>query len=410
MTVYLPRSIIPRLANCLAEMPVVVLTGLRQSGKTTLLQEDPALSGRRYISLDDFAQLSAAQQNPEALLGDGEPVTIDEAQRCPELFPAIKRLVDQGRTPGRFLLSGSANLALLQSMSESLAGRAIYLSLLPFTLREMQGPREDEPFLRRFFADATIPVALRTGHPPLAGEQVVRGGMPTVCLHQVRDPAIWFQGFEQTYLERDLRQLSQVADLVSFRNLFRLAALRTGQVLKVSELARDARLNAATAARYLNLMETSFLLSRLPPYLANRASRVIKSPKLYLADAGWACHVAGITELALDTDEPLRGALFETFVAQNLAGIVAAGWPTAELFFWHVQGRHEVDFVVAAGRECLAIEVNAASRWSPRDLSGLRAFLASTPHCRAGILAYNGPDAVQLDERLWAIPLTLLLA
>jgi predicted AAA+ superfamily ATPase len=410
MTDYLPRSIVPRLATCLAEMPVVVLTGLRQSGKTTLLQQDPTPGDRRYVSLDDFAQLSAAQQNPEALLGEGEPVTIDEAQRCPELFPVIKRLVDQARTPGRFLLSGSANLALLQSMSESLAGRAIYLSLLPFTVREIQGSRADEPFLRRFFDDPTIPASLRTGHPSLAGEQVVRGGMPTVCLRQVRDPAIWFQGFEQTYLERDLRQLSQVADLVSFRNLFRLAALRTGQVLKVSELARDARLNAATASRYLNLMETSFLLRRLPPYLANRASRVIKSPKLYLADAGWACHVAGITELPPDTDEPLRGPLFETYVAQNLAGVVAAGWPTAELFFWHVQGRHEVDFVIATGRECLAVEVKAASRWSPRDLSGLRAFLASTPHCRAGILAYNGPDAVQLDDRLWAIPLTLLLS
>jgi predicted AAA+ superfamily ATPase len=410
MTDYLPRLIVSRLATCLAEMPVVVLTGLRQSGKTTLLQQDPTLGKRRYVSLDDFAHLSAAQQNPEALLGDGQPVTIDEAQRCPELFPVIKRLVDRDRTPGRFLLSGSANLALLQSMSESLAGRAIYLSLLPFTLREISGPREDEPFLRRFFDETTVPSAFRTGHPALSGEQVVRGGMPTVCLHQVRDPAIWFQGFEQTYLERDLRQLSQVADLVSFRNLFRLAALRTGQVLKVSELARDARLNAATAGRYLNLMETSFLVSRLPPYLANRASRVIKSPKLYLADAGWACHVAGITDLPPDTDEPLRGALFETFVAQNLAGIVAAGWPMAELFFWHVQGRHEVDFVLAAGRECLAIEVKAASRWNPRDLSGLRAFLAATPHCRAAILAYNGPDVVQLDARLWAIPLTLLLS
>lgn len=414
MTPYRPREITPALLDALENMPVVVLTGMRQVGKSTLLQRQPELAGRRYVSLDDFAQLEAARRNPEAFLAGGEPLTVDEAQKCPELLPVIKRLVDRERVPGRFLLSGSANFALLKEITESLAGRAVYLTLHPFTRREIAGRVGEEPFLLRFFRTLELPPL----EPPPGGgsapfpapEEVLRGGMPPVCLGEVRDPRLWFRGYEQTYLERDVRALSQVADLIAFRHLLVLASLRTGQVLKVSELARDARLNAPTASRYLGLLEASFVVRRLGPHLANRASRLIKSPKLYLADSGLAAHLAGVSSLDPAADEPLRGALIETYAAQNLAGILEAHWPEARLSFWNVQGRHEVDFVVEAGRETLAIEVKAASRWTDRDLSGLRAFLAAAPGCRAAVLAHHGTDAVRLDERLWALPLGLLLS
>jgi hypothetical protein len=213
----------------------------------------------------------------------------------------------------------------------------------------------------------------------------------------------------QTYVERDVRQLSQITDLVAFRTLAQLAALRTGQVLVVSTLARDAKLNAVTAGRYLDLLETSFLIRRLPPFLKNRSSRLVKSPKLHFTDSGLAAHIAGVTALEPGRDDMLRGALFETYIAQNLAALLEAHLPDAQLAYWCEHGRHEVDFVIETNRKVFAVEVKAATRWSESDLSGLRAFLDRTPDCVAAVLAYNGKEAAKLGERLWAIPMGQLL-
>jgi predicted AAA+ superfamily ATPase len=210
-------------------------------------------------------------------------------------------------------------------------------------------------------------------------------------------------------LERDVRALARVGDLVPFRVLLQLCALRTAQILTVSELGRDAKLNAATATRHLSLLEASFVVRRLPPYLGNRASRLIKSPKLYMSDTGLACHLAGIVDDKTSVADTLRGALLETYVAQNLAAIVEADWPEARLAYWHVQGRHEVDFIIESGRDCMAIEVKSAARWDDRDLAGLRAFLEKTRRCRVAILAYGGSQTVKLGERLWAAPLAAML-
>ena len=408
MTAYMERDIIPAVLSALRDMPVVVITGMRQVGKSTLLREQPQLAGRHYITLDDFAQLEAARENPDFLLNSGERLSIDELQKCPELLIAIKRDVDRKRRPGRYLLSGSANFALLKKITESLAGRAIYFDLLPFSRREKRAGTKQEPFLISFAKSLKIP--RDSGVDPIKPKEIALGGLPVVCLGVVKHKQIWFKGYEQTYLERDLRELSQVDDLVSFRRLIHLAALRTGRLLRISELARDASMNTKTASRYLNLMETSLIIRRLEPFLANRASRLIKSPKLYIGDSGLGCFLAGIGVSGNHTYDPLWGGLFETYVAQNIAGIIAARWPQARLGFWNVQGRYEVDFVIEYGRDTLAIEVKWAERWAKSDLAGLRAFIENTPHCRVAILGYNGTDAVQLDEKLWAIPLGLLLS
>lgn len=243
--------------------------------------------------------------------------------------------------------------------------------------------------------------------PLISDEDVLTGGMPTVCLGEVRDRTLWFKGFEQTYLERDLRQFSQVSNLILFKNLLELTALRTGRLLGPSELGRDAKLNATTTSRYLTLLEASFLAYRLTPYLKNRAVRLIKSPKIYLTDSGIACFLAGLKVLRGD---PSRGPMLETYAAQNLAGIIDARMPGASLHFWNVQGRYEVDFVAESGKKCIAIEVKGASRWEERDLSGLKAFLAGTPSCLAAVLAYNGGETVPLGDRLWAVPLSAVVS
>ncbi|HSF14669.1 MAG TPA: ATP-binding protein [Vicinamibacteria bacterium] len=403
---YRSRELSGLAGDALDTMPAVVITGPRQSGKTTFLQNDPLFRGRRFLSLDDFAVLEAARRDPDGLVSGDEPLTIDEAQRCPELFVAVKRAVDRERRAGQFVLSGSANLTLLSAVTESLAGRAIYLKLTPFTRREARRGVARKSYLesllegrvlRRPFSDELV-----------TDRDVLEGGMPSVVTGETSDPRIWFLGYEQTYLERDLRDLAQVADLVAFRTLMRLAALRTGQILNFSDLARDVKLPVSTVARYVGLLETSMILEKVQPYLRSRTTRLIKSPKIYMADSGIASHLASVDDLS--ADEPLRGALFETYVYQNLSGILSARLPRAELFFWSVQGRHEVDFVLSRGRDVVAVEVKAGSRFDNRDLAGLQAFAKKTSGLRAAVLAYNGTETVKLGERQYAIPMATLLS
>lgn len=403
---YLRRELSTLARRALKTFPVVVVTGLRQAGKTTFLRHDSAFAGRRYVTLDDFAALEAARQDPESLFRGQEPVTIDEVQRCPELLVAIKRAVDEQRTPGRFVLSGSANLSLRHGVTESLAGRAMWLTLGPFTRRERLGATW-EPFLVRFLKKTQLPPNVSV--PALTDGEVLYGGMPSIVVGDV-DRDLWLLGYEQTYLERDVRDLAQVADLVTFRTLLRLAAARTGQLLNQSEIARDAKLSVSTAVRYLGLLETSFILNRLPPYTRSRTTRLLRSPKIFLTDSALACHLTATSDVSVAADEPLRGPLYETLVYQNLAGILDAHLPEAELGFWSIQGRHEVDFVISHQRRHVAIEVKAAGRFGARDLAGLRAFRRTTPGASVGILAYNGSEAFVPEKGLFVVPLGMLLS
>jgi predicted AAA+ superfamily ATPase len=408
MTEYYPRDIADAVGIALENLPVVVVTGMRQTGKTTFLCSQSELGDRSYVNFDDFAQLESAKSDPDGFIRREQPLTIDEAHKCPEIFPAIKRAVDKRRIPGQFLLSGSANFSVLKKITESLAGRSVYLAIHPFNRREVNRQTTSEPFIKKFFENQDI--GRKAGEKPIRPEEVARGNMPTVCLRQVKDPVIWFRGYEQTYLERDVRELSRIGDLSALRTLLRLTSLRTGQLLSPSQLGRDAKLSAATTSRYLSLFEASFLITRIRPYLGNRSSRLIKSPKLYLSDAGLASYLAGLELSPSLSNDPLYGAILETYVAQNLLSILSARWQNASLYFWTVQGRHEVDFVIEAGRSCIALELKSAARWQEKDLAGLRAFLTATPHCKAAILCHNGENAVRLGQKLWSLPISLVLS
>ena len=405
MTGYKPREITNNLVESLESMPVVVLSGMRQTGKSTLLLNQPQLKTRRYISFDDFNTLEAARSNPEGLLSAKEPITIDEAQKYPEILSVIKKEVDRNRKPGRFLLSGSANFLLLKKVAESLAGRAVYMTLYPFTRREMFGLTKEKPALAYFIDKGAFP---KRKIKPISLKEILRGGMPSVCLGQVKDPQIWFRGYEQTYLERDIRTLSQVADLVTFRNLLQLVALRNTKILNISELARDAKLNVVTTSRYLSLMETSFILNRIQPHLKNKSSRLIKSPKLYLSDTGLAAYLEDITNININ--EMLKGVLLESYVAQNLEGIFSAYYPDARVTYWNIQGRYEVDFIIEVGGQTLAIEVKNSTRWQKNDLVGIQAYLTNNKKCLGAVLAYNGQDVLKISNKIWAVPVNLLLS
>ena len=383
----LPRLVERSLGSRLRVMPAVVLSGARQTGKTTLAR-GLADGGRRYFSLDDLDVMDAARRDPGALLGGGLPVTLDEVQREPDLLRSVKREIDRHRTAGRFLLTGSANLLLMRRVSESLAGRASYLTLWPMTRREQQGLGRcglwDE--LLDTPDDAWLEVLSGQGDEAEDWRALARrGGFPTPSVHlgSHEERAVWFDGYTRTYLERDLQDLSSISALPDFRRLMRAACLRLGQLVNQAELGRDTALPQPTVHRYLNLLETSYLLVRLPAYAVNRTKRLIKAPKLYWGDTGVAFHLGGAAEP--------DGAHLENLVLCDLLAWRDARLGRAELHYWRTAVGDEVDFVIESAGKVLPIEIKASDRPRLRDAAALRTFQVEYGRkARAGLLLHTG--------------------
>jgi predicted AAA+ superfamily ATPase len=397
----LPRLVEPALAERLRVMPAVVVTGARQTGKSTLAAER-VRGPRRYATLDDLDVLDAARRDPEALVGGSGAVTLDEVQRAPELLAAVKRAIDRDRKPGRFLLTGSANLLLMRQVSESLAGRASYLTLWPMTRREQRGAGRAGRWEALLAArDDEWHDLLAAGDAEFEDWRALarRGGFPTPALEldgqAERD--IWFDGYVRTYLERDLRDLASISALPDFRRLMRAACLRLGQLVNQTELGRDVALPQATGHRWLNLLETSYLLVRLPAYAVNRTKRLIKAPKLYWGDTGVALHLAGAQEPG--------GAHLENLVLHDLLAWRDARLERAEIGYWRTASGEEVDFVIEAGGKLLPIEVKAGARVRLADGAHLRSFRKEYgKRARAGLLLHAGSAIEWLAPDVLAAP------
>ena len=394
-------------------MPAVVVAGARQTGKTTLSRsfgqtEVPSGGGRtdhpgrRYMSLDDLDVLDLARRDPGALVHGTGPVTLDEVQREPELLGAVKREIDRLRRPGRFLLTGSANLHLMRRVSESLAGRASYLTLWPMTRREQLGLGQCGIWEKLFeAADGDwLDTVAESGSNRADWRAIARRGgfpFPAVHLDGPEDRAIWFDGYVQTYLERDLQALSSIVDLPDFRRLMRAACLGLGGLVNQSRLGRDIGLRQPTVHRWLNLLETSYLLVRIPAYSVNRTKRLIKSPKLYWGDTGLAMHLA-------QEDEP-RGAHLENLVLHDLLVWRDSRPAPAEVLHWRATTGEEVDFVIEIGHQLVPIEVKATKRPRLRDAAHLRTFRQEYGRvARSGLLLHGGEAVQWLTPEVLAAP------
>lgn len=397
----LARLVGTALSERMRVMPAVVVTGARQTGKSTLA-EHLVRGSRRYSTLDDLDVLDAARRDPQVLVGGPGPVTLDEVQREPELLRAVKRAIDRDRTPGRFLLTGSANLLLMRQVSESLAGRASYLTLWPMTRREQLG-------LGRCGRWEELLAAPDAGWQDLLSDPkdsaedwrmlARRGGFPTPALNlrTAAERRIWFDGYVRTYLERDLQDLASISALPDFRRLMRAACLRVGQLVNQTELGRDVALPQPTVNRWLNLLETSYALVRLPAYAVNRTKRLIKAPKIYWGDTGIALHLA-------ETEEP-AGAHLENLVLHDLLAWRDARIERAELSYWRTTVGEEVDFVIEAGGKLLPIEVKATARPRLADARHLRTFRAEYgKKARAALLLHTGSTIEWLAPDVLAVP------
>ncbi|MCG3135175.1 MAG: hypothetical protein HMLKMBBP_02681 [Planctomycetes bacterium] len=409
----LARTLSPALADRLRRMPVVVVTGARQTGKSTLVRALPEAPPRRYENLDSLGTLDRARNAPESLVGGADRVTFDEIQRAPDLLLAIKESVDASRKPGRFLLTGSANLLLLPAVGESLAGRAAHLVLRPLTEREKRREPESAPWgalLGAGSADEALACVGRCRDLDWKRAALAGGLPPAALADDIDDRIVWFDGYVDTYLHRDLRDVARVDDVAAFGRLLRLAALRTGGLLNVTDLARDAAVPRTSAQRWTSILAATHMVTLLQPFGESRARRLIKSPKLYSMDTGLSLHACGVTDPAGIDALPNAGAWLENLVLNDVLAWRDTQIRRPEVTFRRTASGEEVDFVLESGRRLLPIEVRGADSVRVADAKAVDAFCAEFgARAPFGIVAYSGRAPHRLTSRTVALPLGALL-
>lgn len=407
---YYQRNITPHVLAALEDSPVVLLHGARQAGKSTIAKRiaDEAHPAR-YITLDRAAVLAAASRDPEGFVAElAGPVVIDEVQRVPELALAIKAEVDRYRRPGRFLLTGSANILLLPRLAESLAGRMQILTLWPFSQGEIEGIREQ--FVDRVFDPARLPGAEAVVKRDELVRRILAGGYPEVVTRAPARRSPWFESYITTILSRDVRDISQrIERLHQLPRLLTVLAARTGTLLNVLDISRTLGIPHTTLTRYLTLLQITFLVHLLPAWAANVRRRLAKSPKIALVDTGLAAHLIGLDARGLTDNPELWGSLLETFVITEL--LKQATWSEVQPRFSHfrtVKGEYEVDVVLEsrAGR-VVGIEIKATASVDAHDFRGLHELArASGRKFVRGIVLYLGEESVPFGSGMTALPVS----
>jgi hypothetical protein len=405
------RLLAASVKMALVDTPVVCLLGARQCGKSTLARTlEPQYT---YISFDDETALTFARDDPTGFVAalPGQ-VILDEVQRVPELLRAIKLSVDRDRRPGRFLLTGSANLLMLPRLGDSLAGRMQVIELQPLTAAELA--RAPGEFLAALIEGRLKPAVAgkRIDAAQALAARVVAGGFPEAVARPEARARTWHREYLRSLVERDVQEIARVRDAREVGRLLELLALRTAELLNLSSLGNDLDLRRETVENYLGICERLYLVRRLQPWHRNASKRLIKTPKVHLVDSGLAATLGGLTATAWSTQRERFGHLLESFVLQQL--IAQAGWTDAELRFWHYRDKDqvEVDLVITRGRETWGVEIKSSATVIPADGRGLRRLAEQCgKDFRGGVLLHSGNDTFRLDTvGCVAAPLSVLWA
>ncbi len=398
------------LEEALQDTPVVLIHGPRQSGKSTLAQAAAKNHfGGNYVTLDDPLILEEARTNPSSFIkGKNPPLVIDEVQRAPELFLAIKLFIDRNRKPGQFLLTGSANVLVLPKVADSLAGRMEPIDLLPFSQAELEVATSN-------FTDMVFGKDLPAGFHPSSKDDLVqriaKGGFPEPVQRSSESRReAWFQSYVRTVLDRDVRDLSNVTGLTQMPRLLALLSARSGSTLNISSLSVDTGVPHTTLTRYIDLFKALFLVHLVPAWSANVETRLAKSSKAFIVDTGLLCYLTGMDAKALATDALRFEPALKTFVANELQKLSSAGRVKPWLFHLRTVKQKQVDFVLEArdGR-VVGVDVVAGHAVSNDDFEGLR-FLAELTGARfhRGVILYDGDEVVSIGPHLVAMPITAL--
>ncbi|HUT33808.1 MAG TPA: ATP-binding protein [Planctomycetota bacterium] len=398
---YIERSAEEAVRRAAREFPIVALTGPRQSGKTTLLQHLFGRShGYRSLELPDVR--AAAASDPRGFLAlNPPPVIFDEIQHAPGLLPYIKEAVDARRNrSGQFILSGSQNLLVAQGVTESLAGRVAVLKLLPLSYREIAG-----------LPNAPLPwePGRKARREPMAPRDLwlsfLRGGYPELVANPGRDLSLWHASYVQTYLERDVRSLRQVGDLSQFQIFLRALAAHAAQLLNLASLSRDLGVAVNTVKAWLSVLEATYQVIVLRPYYGNVGKRLVKTPKLYFADLGTLCYLAGLKDPDHAMAGPMGGALFENAVLIEVLRALTHRGQEPQVYFWRTAAGVEVDFVVDAGETLVPIEVKLSTTPNPAMASGINAFKSDFgDRVAKGYIVHPGDTSLPLGPNTLALP------
>ncbi|MDP3516078.1 MAG: ATP-binding protein [Pseudohongiella sp.] len=408
MTSFYPRVIQPRIAEALSDTPVVLLAGPRQSGKTTLVKQIAEQQGLRYITMDDELSLLAAREDPAGIIRNLDRAVIDEIQRAPQLLLAIKKSVDEDRRPGRFLLTGSANLMTLPTVADSLAGRMETLMLLPLSQSEIESNSAnwvDRAFTGQILDTSTIAVGSQLV------DRVLRGGYPEAISRTAsRRRKIWARQYIDALIQRDVRDVAGIEKLDQLPRFLSALAQTTGQMCNYSQLGAQVGLDGKTASRYVSVFEQMYLLKRVDVWAHNRLKRLVKTAKLQFIDSGLLASLLDISADEAHTERTRFGNLLETFVYAELLKHISTADGDYRLMYYRDADKFEVDLVIEdALGQLVAVEVKATATVKQIDLRGLKKLAnQAEKQFKMGVLLYDGTETLPLGDRLWAAPLSTL--
>ena len=402
-----PRLIQPRLAEAMTDTPVVLLAGPRQAGKTTLVRQLATL-GARYFTLDDENTLLSAREDPVGMIRSLDRAVIDEIQRAPQLLLAIKKSVDQDRRPGRFLITGSANLMTLPTVADSLAGRMETLTLLPLSQSELESQTTN--WLDSVFS-GQIPTFQKKSTDPDLVDRVLRGGYPeAISRKTLKRRTTWARQYIDAIIQRDVREISGIEKLDQLPRLLRALSQTVGQLCNYSQLGGQVRLDGKTVSKYLSLLEQMYLLKRVDVWAHNRLNRVIKTPKLQFIDSGLLASVIDLSPEEVYRDRTRFGHVLETFVFGELLKHKTTADGHYQLMYYRDPDKVEVDIVIEnAVGQLVGIEVKAKASINTADLKGLRKLSSlAGNHFKMGVLLYDGDETLPLGDGMWAAPISTL--
>lgn len=402
-----PRLIAARVAEAMADTPVVLIAGPRQAGKTTLVRQ-MVNREQRYLTLDDELTQLAAREDPAGMIRGLDRVVIDEIQRAPQLLLAIKKAVDEDRRPGRFLLTGSANLMALPTVTDSLAGRMETLTLLPLSQGEIHGAT-------RNWLDSAFAGQLPDISAPHVGEALVetvlRGGYPeAVSRVTPRRRTAWSRQYIDAIIQRDVRDIAGIDRLDQLPRFLRALAQISSQMCNYTQLGSQVGLDHKTAARYIGVFEQMYLLKRVDVWARNRLNRIVKTPKLQFIDSGLLSTLIDLTPSMMQQDRSRFGSVLETFVYGELLKHAANADDNYQLLYYRDHDQVEVDVVVEnASGQLIGVEVKSAASVRKNDLRGLKKLASiAGDQFRLGVVLYDGTETLSLGERLWAAPISTL--